>query len=678
MLFGPFEWDSESLELRRAGVPVRIQKQPLQLLAVLMERSGRVVTRQELQKRLWPGDTFVDFEDGLNTAIKKLREALGDDREHPQFIETVPRHGYRFITQVEIVDVAHPSGDRTAASPLLAPRGEARDAAVSVTETSGDPSYVAQPAREPASIPALSRRSRSWRLAVAFPAVALLICAAVAYGWWRFHQHMTAAAEAPIRSIAVLPFDNFSGDPNQDYFADGMTDELITDLAQLSSLRVTSRSSVMQYKGARKPMEQIRQELHVDAVVEGSVVRSGNTVRVDAQLIETSDDRHLWAQSFTHDEEDIVALQDDVAQAVAERVETAVEFSWPRRLANGQPVSAEAYEAYLHGIANLQHHSDADLLKSLDYFKRAVAVDPAFAPGYAGMAQTYCLLGDYSVLPDRVVWPQAEMSAQRALALDDSISRAHAALASALWRYEWDWKGADAQFQRALVLSPNDSDTRHLYALFLAAKGDFARAEQQLKEAEKLDPLSLIIRTNIGWLSYYQHDFPKATAAYQDVLRTNPLFLPAHAKLWIASALQGKNEQAARELETVFKLYGHSGLLKLAERRDPGAKFRDIFQAYIDSGYMSVYEKARLLSVSGQNEQALQTLRKAEADRNSWMIYLGIEPAFDPLRSSPQFQRLLKDIGLSNPTTPGSPLDHSFEAAPQPEQKAEPARYASK
>ena len=671
--FGPYEADLRTGELRKGGIRIKIQNLPLRLLGLLAERSGQVVSREELRNHLWPGGTFVDFEDGLNTAVRKLRDALCDDAEKPRYIETVPRHGYRFLATVEW----RAARDSGAASPMLVPRPASRGATLAAVEGTGDRSDTAEAAREPASISAVSSRSSSWRLAVAFSAAALLICSAAAYGWWRFHEHVARAAEAPIRSIAVLPFDNFSGDPSRDYFADGMTDELITDLAQLKSLRVTSRSSVMRYKGARKPMEQIRQELHVDAVVEGSVVRSGDSIRVDAQLIETSDDRHLWAQSFLYDEKNIVALQDDVAQAVAERIEFAVEPSPSGRLANAQPVNPEAYDAYLHGIADLQHHSDADLLKSLDYFKRAVMLDPSFARGYAEMAQTYCLLGDYSVLPDRVVWPQAEMSAQRALALDDSLSTAHAALASALWRYEWDWKGADAQFQRALALNPNDSDTHHLYGIFLATKGEFAPAEQQLKAAEELDPLSLIIRTNIGWLSYYQHDFPKAIADYQDVLRTDPSFLPAHAKLWIADALQGNNEQAARELETVFQLYGHSGILELADRRNPGIEFQNIFRAYINSGYMSVYEKARLLSVSGQNEKALQTLRQAEVDRNSWMVYLGIEPAFDPLRSSTQFQRLLKDIGFPNPTTSNSPLDHPFALAPPSRQQSEPASHAS-
>ncbi|HYB61056.1 MAG TPA: winged helix-turn-helix domain-containing protein [Methylomirabilota bacterium] len=631
--FGPYLLDLEAGELRRAGTRIRLQEKPLQLLAALAGQSGHVVTREELRRRLWPDDTFVDFETGLNTAVSKLRDALSDDAQSPRYIETLPRRGYRFLVPIERIEAIKGNSTQTD-SPAAA-----------ASESSGDTARV-----PPADAAPLVR---SWRAAQIL-ALTLAICVGMGYAGWRIyeHRHVSAASETPIRSIAVLPFDNFSGDPAQDYFADGLTDELITDLAQLGSLRVTSRSSVMQYKGTHRPMEQIRRELHVDAVVEGSVIRSGDTVRVNAQLIETLDDRHLWAQMFTHNEEDIAALQDDVAQAVAERIEVAIDPAIRARLANAPPVKAEAYEAFLHGIYYLQHHSDADLLKGLDSFKQAAALDPTFAAAYAGMAQTYCLLGDYNVLPDRVVWPQAEMNAQRALALDDSLSRAHAALALALWRYEWNWKAADAEFQKALSLSPNDADTHHFYGLFLAARGDFAPAGRQLKIAEDLDPLSSIIRTNQGWLSYYQRDYPAAIADYQDVLQTDPAFVPAIAKLWIAYACEGKPDLAASELDDLFRSYKLEGPVKAAQEQGQGAnpesRFRAELLSYANSGYLSAYERARYLALAGQTREAIESLQQAESKRDGWLVYAGVDPAFDPLRSSPQFQKLLADVGLSN------------------------------
>lgn len=668
--FGVYEADLRSGELRKAGLRIKIQDMPLRLLGLLAERAGQVVTREELRQNLWPSDTFVDFEDGLNTAVRKLRDALCDDAEKPRYIETIPRRGYRFISTIEWGAARQEVGTAQTITP---PR---------VAESENESQNLAAAAHGPVSISVSGGRSDYWRLVIALPAAALLICAVAGFGWWRLHEHVTSAAEAPIRSIAVLPFDNFSGDPSQSYLSDGMTDELITDLAQIGSLRVTSRTSVMRFKGARKTMSQIRQELNVDAVVEGSVARSGNTIRVDAQLIDTLDDRHLWAQSFTEDEQNIIALQDDVAQAVAERIATAIDPSVRARLSNARPVNAEAYEDYLHGMSYMTHHNDADLLKSLDYFKQATAIDPTLATAYAGTAEAYCYLGDYGVLPDRVVWPQAEMAADRAIALDDSNSKAHAALAFAQWRYEWNWKDAEKGFQRALALNPNDADTHHLYAIFLATKGDLPDAEQQLKTAGDLDPLSLIIRTNVGWLSYYHRDYAKAIADYQSVLLADPQFFPAHDKLWIAYALEGQEPQASKELEGIFRFYHHTGLVDQisaqARAGDPAGRMRAEVLSYANSGYLTTYEKARYLAVAGENQAALATLQTAESRRDSWLVYAGIEPAFDPLRSSTQFQRMLKDVGLADATSPSLPLDQPSKPAPQPQPMSEPSKYASK
>ncbi len=666
-VFGAYEADLRSGELRKGGLRIKIQDMPLRLLGLLAERAGQVVTREELRQSLWPSDTFVDFEDGLNTAVRKLRDALCDDAEKPRYIETIPRRGYRFIATIE----RHTSREIANASPAF-------DSHISTPSASGSPTHLAA-AHETASADVGSYGN--WRWTIALSAAALLICAVAGFGWWRFHEHATSAAEAPIRSIAVLPFDNFSGDPAQNYLSDGMTDELITDLAQLGSLRVTSRTSVMRFKGAPKTMSQIRQELNVDAVVEGSVARSGNTIRVDAQLIDTLDDRHLWAQSFTEDEQNIIALQDDVAQAVAERVETAIDPSVRARLANARPVNAEAYEDYLHGMSYMAHHTDADLLKSLDYFKQATAIDPTLGTAYAGTAEAYCYLGDYGVLPDHVVWPQAEMAAERAIALDETIGKAHAALAFAQWRYEWNWKDAEKEFQRALALNPNDSDTHHLYAIFLATKGDLPDAEQQLKTASELDPLSLIIRTNVGWLSYYHRDFAVAIADYQSVLQSDPQFFPAHDKLWIAYALAGQNQQASSELGGIFRFYHHANLVDRisaqARAADPVVRLRAEVLSYANSGYLTTYEKARYLAVAGENQKALATLETAESRRDSWLVYAGIEPAFDPLRSSPRFQRLLKDVGLADATPPGLRLEQPRKPARQLPSMNEPSKYAS-
>jgi len=627
--FGIYECDLRAGELHKSGRKVKLSDQPFRLLTLLLERRGELVTRQELRERLWPAEEFGEFDDGLNTAINKVRAALDDSAENPRFVETVPRRGYRFIAPVEIeTDTAHQP-------PVVA----------SVPDESTLHT-------EPPPAERVSHNGYLRRIAGGVAAVALIGLAG-AYVWWHLHARVTAAAEMPIRSIAVLPFDNFSGNPGQDYFAEGMTDELTTDLAQVGSLRVTSRASAMAYHGAQKSMSQIRRELGVDAVVEGSVVRSGKNVRVDAQLVETSDDRQIWAQSFMRSEQDIIVLQDDIAQAVAERVEVALDPSVRERLADARPVNADAYEAYLHGTEHLADHSDADLLKSLDYFKQAVALDPTFAQAYAGEAEAYCYLGDYDVLPDKVVWPKAEMAAQRALDLNSSLSQAHAAKALTLWRYEWKWTEAQAEFRRALQLNPNDADTHHVYGIFLATRGDFPDAERQLETARELDPLSQIIRTNIGWLSYFQHDYAKSIAQYERVIETDPRFYPAHVKLWWSYALAGDQRRAGNELDHVFRDWGEAGLadrvaLQVNAVPQP-RRFRTEVLGYANSGYLTNFEKARYLAFAGETAEALKALEQAQAARDSWLVYAGIEPAFDSLHSSPRFQRVLDAVGLSSP-----------------------------
>lgn len=629
--FGVYQCDLRAGELHKNGRKVKLSEQPFHLLTVLLERHGELVTRQELREELWAAEEFGEFDDGLNTAINKVRAALEDSADNPRFIETVPRRGYRFIAPIEFES---PGSGQLAQAVLSTP--------------------APPPAPIPASFARVVPRREQWRTLAAGGTAALLMAVSGTLLWLHLHAHVTSAAEARIRSIAVFPFDNFSGDPSQDFLAEGMTDELTTELAQVGSLRVTSRSTVLAYGGGRKPIRQIREELGVDAVVEGSVARSGQSVRVDAHLVETSDDRQIWAQSFTENEKDILALEDDVTRAVAERIQVAIDPDLHERLVTSRPVNADAYEAYLHGSSYMAQHSDADLLKSLDYFKQAVAIDPTLAEAYAAEAEAYCYLGDYSVLPDSVVWPQAEMAAERSIALDDTIGKAHAARAFALWRYEWNWQTADREFQRALFLTPNDADTHHLYGIFLATKGNFAGAEEQLRVARQLDPLSLIISTNIGWLSYYQRDYSTAITDYQKVLQKDPEFLPAHNKLWIAYALHGEPENAGSELDLLFRSIHHAGLADQISASDragkPDARARAEVLAFANSGYLTSYEKARYLTIAGEPRAALKALDEAKRKRDSWLVYAGIEPAFDPLRSKSSFGDILAAVGLPNST----------------------------
>jgi len=636
--FGAYQCEFHAGELHKSGIKVKLTDQPFRLLAFLIERRGEIVTRQELRERLWPNDAYGEFDDGLNTAVNRLRAALDDSADNPRFIETIPRRGYRFIAPIEAEPLVSGPATQTTTPATQVPPGSLRPVPVQ----SAPPVPPAHP------LSALMPLGRRLGFSAGLAATLIVACAAAV--WWHIRARTVPSGEPRIRSIAVLPFANFSGDVNQDFLAEGMTDELTTELTQLGSLRVTSRSSVMAYSNRAEPIRHIREELGVDAVVEGSVARVGQNVRVDAHLVETSDDRQIWAQTFTEKEQDILALEDDITRAVAERIQVAIDPDVQERLLTSRPVVADAYEAYLRGNTFMEQHSDADLMKSLDYYKQAIALDPTLAEAYAAEAQAYCYLGDYSVLPDRVVWPQAEMAAEHSIALDDTIGKAHAARAFALWRSEWNWEAADREFRRALFLTPNDADTHHLYGVFLATEGDFAGAERQLQTARQLDPLSLIVRTNMGWLRYYQHDYVGAIADYQEVLRKNPKFIPAQNKLWIAYALHGDAQRAGAQLDALFRSYDHPGLVDriVATERsdDPAAYLRADVLAYANSGYLSSYEQARFFAVAGENEKAIESLQTAISNRNSWMVYAGIEPAFDPLRSSPQFNQLLAAVGL--------------------------------
>jgi TolB-like protein/Tfp pilus assembly protein PilF len=456
-----------------------------------------------------------------------------------------------------------------------------------------------------------------------------------------------AGADAQIHSIAVLPFENLSGDSGQDYFAEGLTDAVTTDLAQIGAVKVISRSSANHYRKDYKPLVKIGQELGVDAVVEGTVARSGGRVRVNARLISTGDDRNLWAQSFERDAGDILSLEDDLAQSVSRRIEVALTPAFLHRRDEPHPVNVQAYEAYLGGMHDLNNHrTNNELQKSLEQFDEAIALDAQFAGAYAGKAIAYNLLGDYDEIPGSQAGPSAEAAARRALELDPSLATAHSALAFALWKYSWDWKTAEAEFQKSLALNPNNAHTHHIYAVLLACRGDFASAEEHMRKAQALDPLSMIIRTNIGWFRYFQRDYAKAEEAYLEVLKLDPGFLPARQKLWITYAMEGKKEQATTELENVMRLFGHEQLLHRVEAATAATRYQTAVQGYVETGVLTPYERARYLALLGRKPEAVRALGEAAAQRSAWMVYLRIEPAFDAIRSRQDFADLVRQANI--------------------------------
>jgi len=623
--FGAYRVDLRTGELRKHGHKIRLAGRPFQILAMLLEQPGELLTRKELQSKLWPADTFVDFEHGVNAAMQTLRRALCDSHKKPRYIETLPRRGYRFIAPIQMEAQEKPSGEKQT--------------------TADEPSWLTEEtAVQPTAILAEPLGWRRYRKSGAIG----LLTVIVIVGFLSVTAFLKrAGADAQIHSIAVLPFENLSGDSSQDYFAEGLTDAVTTDLAQIGAVKVISRSSANHYKKDYKPLVKIGQELGVDAVVEGTVARSGDKVRVNARLISTGDDRNLWAQSFERDTGDILSLEDDLAQSVSRRIEVALTPNYMHRRDEPHPVNVQAYEAYLSGMHDLNNHrTNNELQKSLEQFNEAIALDPRFAGAYAGKAIAYNLLGDYDEIPGSQAGPSAEAAARRALELDPALAAAHSALAFALWKYSWDWKTAEAEFQKSLALNPNNAHTHHIYAVLLACRGDFAGAEEHMRKAQALDPLSMIIRTNIGWFHYFQRDYAKAEEAYQEVLKLDPGFLPARQKLWITYAEEGKTEQAAGELENLMRLFGHDQLLQRVERANPPARYRAAVQGYAQSGLLSPYERARYLSLLGKKPEAVRALSEAAAQRSSWMVYLRIEPVFDAIRSRPDFADLVRQANI--------------------------------
>ncbi len=416
--FGTFEVSLQSGEVRKAGVRIRVQQQPMKLLEILLERPGEVVTREELRSRVWANESFGDFDQALNIAIGKLRTALGDSAENPRYIETLPKRGYRFIADVSVVDAdARTKWPESAAGDLPGTEPGQQVQGTGLT---------------------VAPRRRLWptrRVIVALAVVLSLPILAV----WLFRSR--GRAPTGIRSLAVLPLDNLSGDASQDYFADGMTDELITDLAQISALRVISRTSVMVYKGARKPLPQIARELNVDAVVEGTVLRSGDQVRITAQLIDASADKHLWSQSYEGELRDTLALQSKVARAIADQIQINLTPREQAALKNVKVVNPGAYESYLKGRYFWNKRSADGLKVALAYFKQAIDEDPKYAQAYSGLADTYALLGDwqYAVMTPKEALPKAKAAAIKALELDSALGdrEAHNSLAFCLDGFDW-------------------------------------------------------------------------------------------------------------------------------------------------------------------------------------------------------------------------------------------------
>jgi TolB-like protein/DNA-binding winged helix-turn-helix (wHTH) protein/Flp pilus assembly protein TadD len=630
LCFGVFELDLRAGELRKHGLRVRLQEQPFQVLAMLLEHPGDVVTREELQKRLWPADTFVDFDHGLNKAINKLRESLGDSAESPRFVETVARRGYRFLAEVKVADAASVHSPALVTPPQ--PAAEARDR----------PGLAGKLAMPKHFLPPLA-----WKISVF---VLLLLMTSLVT--WKLHSRNRSSPV--IRSLAVLPFESLSSDASQDYFADGMTDELISDLGQVSALRVVSRTSVMPYKRARKPLPQIARELNVDAVVEGTVLRSGDQVRITAQLIEASADKHLWSQSYEGELRDTLALQNKVAKAIADQIGISLNPQEQAALKNVKVVNPNAYVSYLKGRYFWNKRTADSLKVALAYFNQAIDEDPKYAQAYSGLADTYALLGDwqYAVMTAKEAFPKAKAAAIEALELDGALGEAHNSLAFCLDGFDWDLDSAGREFRRAIELNPGYATAHHWYAWHLSLLGRYGEAIAEMRRAENLDPLSLIINADLAELLVIAHFYDESIFQSRKTIEMDPNFGLAHNHLGQAYLQKHMNDEAVAELQKAVQLSGGSPtcIANLARayvasgKRNEAEKLLSELKKRSSPGYSHGSEIAVIYTSLGDTDQAMNWLEKGYQERFNPGVLL--RPGFDPLRSDPRFEDLVRRVGL--------------------------------
>jgi TolB-like protein/DNA-binding winged helix-turn-helix (wHTH) protein/Tfp pilus assembly protein PilF len=623
LCFGLFELDLVAGQLHHHGRLVHLQEQPIQLLALLLQRPGELVDREEIRQKLWAQHTFVEFDDSVNHAIWKVRDALGDSASSPRFIETVPRQGYRFIAPVEVITGEEP--DTVSGPDLLRPSAPA-----------------AGPEGTTVSVPAQDSLGRFLRAGW----ILRLVAIAVVLGTAAFVLKYIRPATPRISSLAVLPLENLSGDPAQEYFSDGVTEAIITDLGKIQGIRVISRTSVMPFKRADKTLPQIANDLNVDALIEGGIVRSGGRVRITAQLVAVNPERHVWAASYERDASDIIALQREIAEAVAREIRATLSAGVRTTEPKGR-LNPQAYELYLRGREHLNYFYDAEFPQAVEYLNRAIALDPNYAPAHASLAMAYAQMGFLTVVPRDEASQKAKEAAERALALDDSLAEAHTALAYAKFLFDWDWYGPEIEFRRSLELNPNSADAHLLYSLYLTFSGRFDDAIRENQLAIQLDPLNSFVNFNLGWTYFVARRYAEGISFMQDLQRRHPDYPFAHHHLAALYAGQGNCPAALVEADHergfdeafVYAVCGQSEralkLVREAENEVARKKLDPIYPAW-------------MYATLGRPDEAFEWLNRAIEQRSPQVVFIRVMPELDNIRPDPRFAAALRRVGVAN------------------------------
>jgi TolB-like protein/DNA-binding winged helix-turn-helix (wHTH) protein/Flp pilus assembly protein TadD len=631
--FGTFKLDLRTGELRKSGIRVNLPEQPYQVLKTLLDHAGELVTREELRQRLWSAETFVDFEHGLNAAVRRLRDALGDSAETPRFVETLPRRGYRFIAPV-----------------ILEP---AADATPSRSEIESGERTVLPPEVKPPWRP--TRVS----IAGVLGAMALVTAAVLwvsGYRPWSGMPHRSTPDTGRLM-LAVLPFENLTGDSNNEYIGDGMTEELIAQLGRMdpSRLGVIARTSAMQFKKTSKRADEIGADLGVSHLLEGSIRTTGSRIRIAVQLIETQHESHVWAEQYERDAKDVVTLQRDVAEAIVRQVTTSLALASSDSIASRRhSTSAEAYQNYLRGRYYWSKDTADRLQKAMEHFHRAIELDPSYALAYSGVADTYILLGSDGFLPMNEAYPLARTAALKALELDDRLGEAHMSMAAVSADYYWDWPEADRHYRRAVALNPNDVTALRFYSFYLACMGRLQESLDFAERARRFDPVSPDAQMNVGIVLYFARRYDEAVAAVGETFELAPDFGPAHTLLGRIYVAKGLPDRAVEELEHAQGLLGrrpdvltpHAYALARAGREHEARAMLDGLREIAQPRAPAPIRVAMVHIALGETDRAFEWLDKAIEARDWQMGLLNIEPAFDALRSDPRFAPLVARVGL--------------------------------
>jgi len=628
--FGIFELDLGSEELFRKGIRIKIQGQPLQVLAVLLERPGEVVTREDLRQRVWGDDTFVDFDHSLNICVNKLRDALGDSAATPRFIETLPRRGYRFLAPVTTPEGAPPAG---------APAAE-----------DNGPSPAPPPESQ---IPEESRRRGHLRGRIAFACGAIALAALLAWalrGW--------PGLGAPHRKVmlAVLPFDDLTGDTHNEYFVAGLHDELISQLGRLDPARlgVIARSSAVQYANAHKTIDQIGRELHVDYILNGTVRQGAGHFRITAALVKVTDQDQLWVETYEPEMGEILSLQKDIARKVSGALSMEFLPGSEQQMREATTHNAAAYEAYLRGRFLWYQETHQSLQQAIAEYQHAIQLDPNYAAAYVGMADAYNVLGGYGFEAPDESFSKGEAAAARALELAPDLSDAYVSMGFAAFYYEWDWNKAEQLFRKALSLNPNNQVAHEFFASFLHVRGRLDEAESEIRAAQQLDPVSGWLHDDLGWMLLSRQRPEAALVEFQRATDLLPRFPAGHLSLAVAYMRMRQFDKAHAEVRKAEELGGEPtrvlevlGSLQAASGDMAGAQATvDRLRGGAIGGRVSPYSVALIYTAMGRKSDAVDWLEKAFQEKDPWVIWTGVLVEWQSLRSEPRFNALLQKLQL--------------------------------